>query len=150
MKANWRFLTFITYPHILFWFEAACLAVDRSPHAQRTGCSRRPLAIRHPCVGRPVLRPALDRFEIHGKRTYLLYLMCDTIWTWEFSHRERPEWDQRLDRFAQHVCDVARSSEAEEIVLVGHSSGSFLGTEILARALKLDPSLGKQARASCC
>ena len=77
------------------------------------------------------------------KRTYLLYLMCDTIWTWEFSHRERPEWDQRLDRFAQHVCDVARSSEAEEIVLVGHSSGSFLGTEILARALKLDPSLGK-------
>ena len=27
--------------------------------------------------------------------------------------------------------------------MVGHSSGSFLGTEIVARALKLDPSLGK-------
>ena len=26
--------------------------------------------------------------------------------------------------------------------MVGHSSGSFLGTEIMARALKLDPSLG--------
>jgi hypothetical protein len=77
------------------------------------------------------------------KRTYVLYLMCDTIWTWEFSHRERPEWDERLDRFAQHLVDVARAGEADEIVLVGHSSGSFLGTEILARALKLDPQLGK-------
>ena len=32
--------------------------------------------------------------------TYLLYLLSDTIWTWEFSHRQRPEWDQRIDRFA--------------------------------------------------
>jgi hypothetical protein len=30
--------------------------------------------------------------------TYVLYLLCDTIWTWEFAHRERPEWDQRIDR----------------------------------------------------
>ena len=34
-------------------------------------------------------------------------------------------------------------SDAEEIVIVGHSSGSFLGTEMLARALKLDPALGR-------
>jgi hypothetical protein len=76
-------------------------------------------------------------------QTYLLYLLSDTIWTWEFSHRRRPEWDQRIDRFAQHLANVARSSDAEEIVVVGHSSGSFLGAEILARALKLDPDLGR-------
>jgi hypothetical protein len=75
--------------------------------------------------------------------TYVLYLLSDTIWTWEFSHRERPEWDQRIDRFAQHLVNVARSSDAEEIVIVGHSSGSFLGTEMMARALKLDPALGR-------
>ena len=75
--------------------------------------------------------------------TYVLYLLSDTIWTWEFSHRQRPEWDQRIDRFAQHLVKVARASDAEEIVIVGHSSGSFLGTEILARALKLDPALGR-------
>jgi pimeloyl-ACP methyl ester carboxylesterase len=79
-------------------------------------------------------------------RTYLLYLLCDTIWTWQFSHRQRPEWDQRLDRFADYLCKVVRDSEAEEIVLVGHSSGSFLGTEILARALKRDPALGRHGR----
>ena len=76
-------------------------------------------------------------------RTYVLYLLCDWIWTWDLAHRQRLEWDQRIDRFAAHLCKVARESHAEEIVLVGHSSGSFLGTEILARALKLDPSLGK-------
>lgn len=75
-------------------------------------------------------------------QTYLLYVLSDTIWTWEFSHRARPEWDQRLDRFAQHLVKTARASKAEEIVIVGHSSGSFLGTEMLARALQLDPDLG--------
>ena len=59
--------------------------------------------------------------------TYLLYLLSDTIWTWEFSHRERPEWDQRIDRFAQHLVNVARGSDAEEIVIVGHSSGIVPG-----------------------
>jgi pimeloyl-ACP methyl ester carboxylesterase len=49
----------------------------------------------------------------------------------------------RIERFAQYLATVARSSDAEEIVVVGHSSGSFLGAEILARALKLDPSLGR-------
>jgi pimeloyl-ACP methyl ester carboxylesterase len=75
--------------------------------------------------------------------TYVLYLLSDTIWTWEFSHRQRPEWDARIERFARYLADVAASSDAEEIVVVGHSSGSFLGAEILARALKLDPDLGR-------
>jgi hypothetical protein len=40
--------------------------------------------------------------------------------------------------------DTVRGSDAEEIVIVGHSSGSFLGVEILARALKLDPEIGRR------
>jgi pimeloyl-ACP methyl ester carboxylesterase len=143
MKANWRFLTFITWPHIIFWLEAACVAFAASLICRGLDA-----------VGVPspfdIVAAAIFFFgmlwtvlKYTEKRTYVLYLMCDTIWTWEFSHRERPEWDQRLDRFAQHICDVAGASDADEIVLVGHSSGSFLGTEILARALKLDPQLGK-------
>ena len=77
------------------------------------------------------------------KRTYLLYLMSDTIFTWRFAHRQRPDWDARIDSFARHLTNVAASSDADEIVLVGHSSGSFLGVEIMARALTLDPNLGR-------
>jgi pimeloyl-ACP methyl ester carboxylesterase len=142
-KANWRFLTFITWPHIVFWFEVLCLALVAS--LLRRGLD----AIGVPSPFDWLITAALfvtalwALLKTTEKYTYLLYLMCDTIWTWEFSHGERPEWDARLDRFAQHLCDVARSSQAQEIVLVGHSSGSFLGTEILARALARDPALGR-------
>src|SRR5262249_14653558 len=63
---------------------------------------------------------------------------------WEFAHRRRTDWDERIDRFAHHLSGVTRSSNADEIIIVGHSSGSFLATEILARALKLDASLGER------
>ena len=39
---------------------------------------------------------------------------------------------------------MTKTTDADEIVIVGHSSGSFLGTEVLARALKLDPELGRR------
>jgi hypothetical protein len=30
------------------------------------------------------------------------------IWTWEFSHRQRPELDRLIDRFAQYLVNIAR------------------------------------------
>jgi hypothetical protein len=143
LKANWRFLTFITFPHIVFWCEVACLAVLASFVRRGLEAIGVPSPFDIPAAAVFFFAALWVVLKYTEKRTYLLYLMCDTIWTWEFSHRERPEWDERLDRFAQYLCDVVRSSDAEEIVLVGHSSGSFLGTEIMARALKLDPKLGK-------
>src|SRR4029453_6402966 len=63
--------------------------------------------------------------------------------TWASSPRRRSEREARIARFAQHLVKTAKSTDAEEIVIVGHSSGSFLSTEILAHALKLDPALGR-------
>jgi pimeloyl-ACP methyl ester carboxylesterase len=143
MAANWRFLTFITYPHILFWFEVACLALIASIVRRGLDAIGTPSPLDWLMTSALFIAALWALLKTTEKYTYLLYLMCDTIWTWEFSHGERPEWDARLDRFAQHLCDIARVSEAQEIVLVGHSSGSFLGTEILARALERDGALGR-------
>jgi hypothetical protein len=143
MAANWRFLTFITWPHIVFWFEVACLALAASFVRRALDASGVPAPFDWLATTALFIAALWALLKTTEKYTYLLYLMCDTIWTWEFSHSERPEWDARLDRFAQHLCEVARTSEAQEIVLVGHSSGSFLGTEILARALERDPELGR-------
>jgi len=142
-KAHWRFATFITYPHFLLLIEAlGALGI-----AYGFGKGLEALGISNPfsiaaaaAVFVAILGWVLKYTE---NATYLLYLLSDTIWTWEFSHRQRPEWDERIDRFARYLVNVARSSDAEEIVVVGHSSGSFLGTEILARALALDPDLGR-------
>jgi len=146
MKANWRFLTFITYPHIVFWLEAACFAFLAA--LIRRGLDAAGVPPPFDIVAASIFFFGLlwTVLKYTERRSYVLYLMCDTIWTWEFAHRERPEWDERLDRFAQHLCDVVQGSDAEEIVLIGHSSGSFLGTEIMARALKLDPRLGRHGR----
>lgn len=143
-KAHWRFATFITYPHVLLWVEAIASACVALLFGWGLGLAGTPFFLRVAAaiaVFVAVLGAILKTTE---KRTYLLYLLSDTIWTWEFSHRQRPEWDRRIDRFTRHLIDVAKTSEAEEIVLVGHSSGSFLGVEILARALDLDPDLGRR------
>jgi hypothetical protein len=142
-RAHWRFATFITYPHFLLLNEAIWslgIAFCFGWGLEALGVPGFLRLAAAAAVFVAVLGTLLKYTE---NRTYLLYLLSDTIWTWEFSHRQRPEWDQRIDRFAQHLVDVARSSDAEEIVIVGHSSGSFLGAEMLARALKLDPDLGR-------
>src|SRR6185295_9946307 len=139
----WRFAIFITYPHLLLLLEAvlaASVALVCGWLLEALGIPGA-LDVAAAVVLFVALLSAMLKYT--ESRTYLLYLLADTIWTWEFSHRQRPEWDQRIDRFAQHVVDVARAGEADEIVVVGHSSGSFLGTEMLARALKLDPALGR-------
>ncbi|QWG22221.1 hypothetical protein KMZ93_19910 [Bradyrhizobium sediminis] len=142
-RANWRFATFITYPHFLLLLEAlGSLGVAYA-------CAKGLEALGVPSLFSMAAAAAVfvallgSLLKYTENATYLLYLLSDTIWTWEFSHRQRPEWDQRIDRFAQYLVNIARSSDAEEIVVVGHSSGSFLGTEILARALRLDPGLGR-------
>src|ERR1700682_4646285 len=142
-KAHWRFATFITYPHFLLLIEALValgVAFGFEKGLEALGLPAPFSMAAAAALFVAVLGTVLKYTE---NLTYVLYLLSDTIWTWEFSHRQRPEWDQRIDRFAQHLVDVARSSDAEEIVIVGHSSGSFLGTEMLARALKLDPALGR-------
>jgi hypothetical protein len=142
-KAHWRFATFISYPHFLLFNEAiwsAAIAFAFGKGLEALGIPD-PFSIAAGLATFVAVLGTLLKYT--ENRTYLLYLLCDTIWTWEFSHRQRPEWDARIDRFARYLADVAGRSDAEEIVIVGHSSGSFLGAEILARALKLDPALGR-------
>jgi pimeloyl-ACP methyl ester carboxylesterase len=140
---SWRFATFITWPHLVMLAEALCvglLAWGVEKGLDAIGLPHFFSIVVATAVFIAVMGTVLKHTE---KRTYVLYLLSDTIWTWQFSHRQRPDWDQRIDRFAQHIVDVILASDAQEIVLVGHSSGSFLGVELLARALKLDPSLGR-------
>jgi pimeloyl-ACP methyl ester carboxylesterase len=142
-KAHWRFATFITYPHFLLMIEALCALGIAFAFAKGLEALGIPDLFSVAIAAALFVAGLGTALKYTENLTYLLYLLSDTIWTWEFSHRRRPEWDERIDRFAQYLANVARESEAEEIVVVGHSSGSFLGAEILARALELDPALGR-------
>jgi hypothetical protein len=142
-RAHWRFATFITYPHVLLLAEALCTLGIAFGFGIGLDALGIPRALSIAAAAGLFVAGLGSLLKYTESQTYLLYLLSDTIWTWEFAHRARPEWDARIDRFAEHLVSVARTSDADEIVIVGHSSGSFLGTEILARALRLDPGLGR-------
>lgn len=142
-RANWRFATFITYPHVLLLLEAICCAGIAFVFEKGLNAIGVPDVFSIAAATAIFVALIGTVLKYTENSTYVLYLLCDTIWTWQFSHRERPEWDRRIDRFAEHLIKTIKSTDADEIIIVGHSSGSFLSTEMLARALKLDPALGR-------
>ena len=59
--------------------------------------------------------------------------------------RGRATWlDQAVETGARHLVAVAQTTDADEIVVVGHSTGSVIAAAIVARALALDPQLGRR------
>ena len=142
-KAHWRFATFISYPYFVLLNEAIWSAIAALVVGKLMSGFGAPGALSLAAAAAVFVAVLSALLKYTERRTYMLYLMSDTIFTWQFAHRQRPEWDQRIERFAQHLVEVARSTDAEEIIVVGHSSGSFLGVEIVARALEIDPELGR-------
>jgi hypothetical protein len=57
--------------------------------------------------------------------------------------RGRQTWiDQVVESGAQHLIAAARENVADEIVLIGHSTGGLIAAAIMERALTLAPDLG--------
>jgi len=63
--------------------------------------------------------------------------------------RRRPDVEARVDRFAEALVARSRDAAVDEIVVVGHSMGSTLAVEVVARALEIDPNLGAPWPAVC-
>lgn len=51
--------------------------------------------------------------------------------------------DERIDLFARHIAAAARG-DVDELLVIGHSTGAQLAVSVLARALALDPGLGRR------
>lgn len=142
-RAHWRFGAFMIYPFVLmvgFALIAALIGAVALDAASALGATAPLPQLLALAIAAGVFVLAL---WIGEPRTYLLYLCDDIIATYRFGHRRLPDWEQRFEAFAAHVVEVARTSKAEEIVIVGHSSGSFVAVDVLGRALALDPQLGR-------
>lgn len=90
-KAHWRFATFISYPHFVLLNEAIWAAGIAWIFA--AGLSALGLPAGYDiAAGIAVFIAALGMLlKYTEKQTYLLYLMADTIFTWRFSHGQRPD-----------------------------------------------------------
>ena len=58
----------------------------------------------------------------------------------------RASWlDQVIEGCAHRIVAIASTKEDDEIVVVGHSCGAAIASAAMARALELDPELGRRA-----
>src|SRR3569623_488652 len=143
MRAHWRFGLFIVYPMVLMTLWLAFGAIACVLTAKLALWRGVPVWLASLCgaaAGAAAFAAAVSTTE---KQTYLLYLCDDIVSTWQFAHRKRPDWEARLDLFAGYLVDAVRTSDADEVVVVGHSSGSFLAVDVVDSALARDPALGR-------
>jgi len=78
-----------------------------------------------------------------GRMVQIGYALDDWYFARDFVHHARPQLEARLDRFARELLRLARETDADEIVVGGHSLGAPLSVLVVDRALQLDPQLGR-------
>lgn len=57
---------------------------------------------------------------------------------------QTPELEARLDQHALTLLSCLAASKDDELILVGHSTGAIMAVSVLARALRVDPDLGRR------
>jgi len=84
-----------------------------------------------------LLRPLADRFFV---------VQINNCWPYvrDFAGGAPSTLNAPLDAFAERLVAAARAGEADEILVVGHSGGGVFAPCVMARALKIDPELGRR------
>jgi hypothetical protein len=83
-----------------------------------------------------LLRPLADKLFVVQINSHWPYLL-------EYARGEPSCWDRCIEVGAHRLVDIAKENAADEIVVVGHSGGGVTAPALLARALELDPELGR-------
>ena len=84
-----------------------------------------------------LLRPLADRWFVVQINSHWPYLL-------EYGRGEPSCWDGAIEAGARRLVEVARANDADEIVVVGHSGGGVTAPAVVARALELDPEVGRR------
>lgn len=83
------------------------------------------------------LRPLADRWLVIRVNNHWPYLR-------KFGHGEATCFDRHIEMGAVRLKELVRANDADELVLIGHSGGAPLAQCMAARALELNPDLGRQ------
>jgi len=83
------------------------------------------------------LRPLANRWFVIRVNNHWPYLR-------EFGRGEPTCFDRPIEVGAARLKELASGNDADEVVVVGHSGGAPLAQCIVARALELDPDLGRR------
>jgi len=137
----WRYGVFFLSP-LIYIVGMAWLSIGVTRFA--VGHLRLP----EPLISAPVLWLALFvalRWTF-GRFIHIGYALDDWYFARDFIHRARPRLEARLDRLAQELARLVRETDADEIIVHGHSLGAPLSLVVVDRALQLDPQLGSRGK----
>ena len=136
LRANWRYAGFFLYPLVMFSVLAALAVSSGILAANTTGSSFLGIAL---AIGFFALL-----WQWPGRRLYLHLLFDDWIFSRGYVRNGDPAVEAKLDRVARDLIEATRAASADEVVVIGHSLGAVLAIELLDRALKLEPALGRK------
>jgi len=139
-RMDWHFASLLIYPLV------ALLGVFCAAIAAGYGiASLLPLSPWFKGIVAVVLAAALAR-AAHPwlRKAYVYHVLDDWIFHWQDTLGQRPDFDARLEQFSRRLVAAARDTSVEELLIVGHSSGAIVAIESVARALTLDPKLGRR------
>ncbi|MFZ3310295.1 MAG: hypothetical protein WA280_13105 [Xanthobacteraceae bacterium] len=137
----WRYGGFFLFP-LLYLVGMAWLSIGLSRFTVGH------LALPYPLVTAPVLWLAIFvalRLTF-GRYVHIGYALDDWHFARDLAHRVRPQVDARLDRLGEQLVRLIHETDADEIVVHGHSLGAPLSLSVVDRALRLDPQLGARGK----
>lgn len=82
----------------------------------------------------------LGRWLDERFRSFWLLRVYGAMQPWAYG--KMPDLDERIREFADHMAERIRGSDADEILLVGHSVGTILTVPLVVELLKRVPELG--------
>lgn len=135
LLANWRYAGFFLYPFVMFGLLIAAAVLIGVLAFKITGSI--PIATGGGLFGFAAVLAGPWRWLHLGN------LFDDWIFSREYIRCGNSQIEQRLDRLATELVAAANNFAADEILVLGHSLGAVLAVDLLDRALKLDPALGR-------
>ncbi|CTQ50787.1 hypothetical protein [Jannaschia donghaensis] len=81
------------------------------------------------------LRACLRWFKTKDSKVFAYYLMHDYAFSARWNGANPPELERRMEEFADHIAE-AFATEADEVLIVGHSSGAHLAISVLADMIR--------------
>ncbi len=150
IRLNWRFGLASVYPTlaILALLLMACgLGTLTVLGLQSLG-----LAWWATCPLFPLIAIAafIGGYRMLSKKCFLHLLVADGVFSLQHARGECRDYLDRVDEFAERLVKAVRVSTADEVVVVGHSSGSFSAIEVLRVPFARHPSWLARAPAFPC
>jgi len=138
LLTNWRYAGFFLYPFVMFGLLIASAFLIGVVAFKITGSI--PIATAGGLFGFATVLAGPWRWLHLGD------LFDDWIFSREYIRSGNSEIEQRLERLAAELVVAASNFAVDEILVIGHSLGAVLAVDLLDRALKLEPALGRNKK----